>query len=323
MIDNMTNLATRLNSRSSRLCETAIQSQDLLDVGVSELSSATLLDFGVDRAGQMDSGVLLARICMADLASVSITRSGSLGLPMVEVATDHPLWSCMASQYAGWPFAHEKYFAMGSGPARMARGGEEMLEHLGLVNPAEHVVGVLETNTLPGEIETAEFLRQCNATSGFICVARTASLPGTIQVVARSIETTLHKLHELNFDLRKIRNALGTAPLPPVAATDLDALGWTNDSILYGSESFLWVDTTDAEIEKVFPKVPSCSSSDFGRPFSEIFDHYDRDFYKIDRMLFSPARVVIQNLRSGNTFAFGEVRNDILRNAFRLTASFQ
>ena len=40
-------------------------------------------------------------------------------------------------------------------------------------------------------------------------------------MVARSVETALHKLHELKFDLNQIVSAFGTAPLPPVATKDL------------------------------------------------------------------------------------------------------
>ena len=316
----MKNLATRLNERSLALCERSIELSDLLDIRVSRQAQATVLDFGCDRTGSIAGGIMLARICLADLANVNVTRPGSLGLPMVEVTTDHPLWACMASQYAGWAFSTGEYFAMGSGPARMSRGGEEMLEEYDLLFPSENVVGVLESGNLPGPAEAAEFLKQCHADAGSICVARTASLPGSIQVVARSVETTMHKLHELKFDLRKIKNALGSAPLPPIASKDLVALGWTNDSILYGAETVLWVDAEDEELKEIGPRIPSNSSRDFGKPFLEIFEAYDRDFYKIDRMLFSPARVVLHGLKSGNTFIYGEIRNDILAKEFQISA---
>ena len=47
-----------------------------------------------------------------------------------------------------------------------------------------------------------------------LLVAPAASLAGAIQVVARSIETCLHKLHELKFDLGQVVSALGSAQLP-------------------------------------------------------------------------------------------------------------
>ncbi len=99
-----------------------------------------------------------------------------------------------------------------------------------------------------------------------------------------------------------MKNAIGSAPLPPIAADDLTALGWTNDSILYGSRVNLWVESEDAAIEEILSQLPSCSSDDFGVPFLDIFNRYDRDFYKIDKMLFSPAKVVIHNIKTGQHF---------------------
>ena len=49
---------------------------------------------------------------------------------------------------------------------------------------------------------------------------RSGRQPGRqLQVVARSLETALHKLHELKFDLKQVVSGFGSAPLPPVART--------------------------------------------------------------------------------------------------------
>ena len=75
--------------------------------------------------------------------------------------------------------------------------------------------------------------------------APATSLAGTIQVVARSVETALHKLHELKFDLKQVVSGFGTAPLPPVATDFLHAIGRTNDAILYGGRVIVWVRADD------------------------------------------------------------------------------
>jgi methenyltetrahydromethanopterin cyclohydrolase len=202
----------------------------------------------------------------------------------------------------------------------MMRGKEEMLERYNLGCESKEAVGVFESNVLPPEQVVSYFAQSCGVELNqvYLCVARTASLPGSIQVVARSVETTMHKLHELGFDLSTVKNAVGSAPLPPIAGDDLTALGWTNDSILYGASVNLWVETDDEAIEKIGEQVPSSGSSDFGEPFLNIFNRYDKDFYKIDKLLFSPAHVVINNLRTGRTFCYGSVRNDILKSSFGL-----
>ncbi|MFN9720329.1 MAG: methenyltetrahydromethanopterin cyclohydrolase, partial [Planctomycetota bacterium] len=151
-----------------------------------------------------------------------------------------------------------------------------------------------------------------------LAVAPTASQAGTIQVVARSVETALHKLHELRFPLQSVASATGVAPLPPVAKNDLHGIGRTNDSILYGATVNLWVRCEDALIEELGPKVPSCSSSAHGQTFLSLFKAANYDFYAMDPALFSPALVVFHNLNSGRSWSFGQLHPEILRNSFGL-----
>ena len=149
-----------------------------------------------------------------------------------------------------------------------------------------------------------------------LAVAPTNSLAGGLQVVARSVETALHKLHSLHFDLARIVRGNGAAPLPPVADKSLEALGRTNDSMLYGAEVTLHVTGEDASLEAIGPKIPASASSDYGTPFGEIFKRYDFDFYKIDPHLFSPAKITLVNDDSGNSFTFGEINVEVLEKSF-------
>jgi methenyltetrahydromethanopterin cyclohydrolase len=110
----------------------------------------------------------------------------------------------------------------------------------------------------------------------------------------------------------------GTAPLPPVAGDFLGAIGRTNDAILYGGQVVLWVRADDEQLAEIGPKVPSSSSPDHGAPFADIFERYERDFYRIDALLFSPAVIVLQNLRTGRSHAFGRVERAVLRHSFGL-----
>jgi methenyltetrahydromethanopterin cyclohydrolase len=151
-----------------------------------------------------------------------------------------------------------------------------------------------------------------------LLVAPTASLAGGVQVVARSIETALHKLAELKFDLTRVVSAHGAAPLPPVAADDLAAIGRTNDSILYGARVILCVTGDDASLDLIGPRVPSSASRDHGDPFATIFARYNHDFYAVDPHLFSPAEVVFQNIETGRSHAFGRLEPGVLERSFSL-----
>jgi methenyltetrahydromethanopterin cyclohydrolase len=264
---------------------------------------------------------LLAETCLAGLGSVAIVpadRSLWHG-PAVSVLTDHPVAACLASQYAGWQLKGEKFFAMGSGPMRAAASREPSFADIGSIETADRVAGILETGKLPTEEIAQQIAAACKVAPANVLLlcARTASLAGTVQVVARSVETALHKLHELKFDLRQLVSGYGVAPLPPIAKDDLTAIGWTNDAVLYGAEVTLWVNAADDELHSIGPKVPSNVSADFGEPFGEIFKRYNGDFYKIDPLLFSPAVVTFINLRSGRTHRYGALQPGVLQQWLR------
>jgi methenyltetrahydromethanopterin cyclohydrolase len=171
---------------------------------------------------------------------------------------------------------------------------------------------------LPPDDVCAKIAEQCKVPPAAVTlvVARTASIAGTFQVVARAVETALHKLHELGYDLKNVASALGTAPLPPIAADDMTGIGRTNDAVLYGGEVTLWVRDDDARLAEIGPRIPSSASPDCGEPFSAIFERYGRDFYKIDPLLFSPAVVTLVNLSSGRPQRFGKLRPDVLQQSF-------
>ncbi len=308
-----------LNERSARLCETAIEQAKTLDIKISQEQNVTLLDFGVGRKGTEAAGLLLSRICMADLAEISILPPSdcSLSLPQLKVATQWPQLACIAAQYAGWPFALDSYYAMASGPGRLIRGKEEILTPYVLKSPIETAVICLESDHLPGTDECRELSRELSqAPNLFVCVAPTNSIPGTLQVIARSIETAMHKIHELKFDLDLVNRGMGIAPIPPLGKTSFQSLGWTNDAILYGGYVDLWFNATQAKLEPIIKKIASNTSADFGAPFETIFRKYDHDFYKIDRMLFSPAEVCCHSLQDDRQATSGERRPDILTNSF-------
>jgi methenyltetrahydromethanopterin cyclohydrolase len=284
-------------------------------------AGARIIDCGVKTPGGLQAGLALARVCLAGQAEVALTSGDVAGVacPVVTVNSDHPVLACMASQYAGWEVKRQgKFFAMGSGPMRAAHGREELFEHIPGREQAPVAVGVLETRKLPDDVVVETLSEALKLPAGKITLlaAPAASLAGNLQVVARSLETALHKLHELKFDLNQVVSGFGAAPLPPVARDELGAIGRTNDAILYGGRVVLWVQADDDQIAEIGPRVPASASPDYGAPFASIFARYDNDFYKIDRMLFSPAEIVFSNLRSGRGFAFGRARPEVLQRSF-------
>lgn len=287
------------------------------------IGGASLLDAGVDCRGGLAAGLVLARLCLGDRAQLSLVpvdESRWISHQAVFVQTDDPLVACLGCQYAGWPVQTDDFFAMGSGPMRMVRGREEVLKELQLSESPQPIVGVLESEKLPTESAVRQIASDCNVDpeAVHLAIAPSTSIAGSVQVVARSIETAMHKLHELHFDVRSIVSATGLAPLPPPAkpGDTIQGIGRTNDAMLYGATVTLWTDHEDDAIEAVIEQVPSSSSGDHGQPFAKVFKQYHYDFYQVDPLLFSPAVVTIHNLRSGRTWSAGRIESEILRQSF-------
>jgi methenyltetrahydromethanopterin cyclohydrolase len=309
-----------LNERAQRLADHLASTATAGRINVQQIAGARILDCGIEAKGGLQAGLGMARVCLAGQAEVALVPGNVAGIPcpQIQVVTDSPMLACMASQYAGWQIAIEGFFAMGSGPMRAAYGKEELFDDIPGREEPSVAVGVLETRKLPGE-EVIKYLSEAvklPAAKLTLLAAPASSMAGNIQVVARSLETALHKLHEVGFDLHRILSGFGVAPLPPVAADDLQAIGRTNDAILYGGQVVLWVRADDEELAEIGPKVPSSASPDHGTPFAEVFERYEQDFYKIDPMLFSPALVVFHNLASGKSHTFGRLEAEVMQRSF-------
>jgi methenyltetrahydromethanopterin cyclohydrolase len=309
----------QMNARACALADRAIEHATEWRLSVSTLASgARVIDAGVNVAGGLAAGRMLAELCMGGLGHLEYTplTLGGESWPGVLIWTDHPAQCCMASQYAGWAINPDGYFAMGSGPLRAnARVEQELFGKLDYREEAARGVLVLETRTLPTDAVAVWVASKAGMAPDAItfAVAPTASTAGGVQIAARVIETGLHKMDALDFDVRRVVTAMGTAPLPPTARSDLRAIGRTNDCMLYGGQARYTIDADDETLASLAERLPASASSDYGTPFYEIFKRYDSDFYKIDPMLFSPAEVWLTSATSGKTFHAGATNPEVLR----------
>jgi methenyltetrahydromethanopterin cyclohydrolase len=316
-------MALSLNERALRRVEALVAEAEALGVAVRVLSNGTrVIDCGIEAPGGLEAGRIFAEVGMGGLGSVTFTHLVFLGdwwLPALKVYTDQPKLACMAAQYAGWSVSKGDYFAMGSGPGRaLIRAEEKLYDELSYTDPATVAVLCLETGTMPTP-EVADYIAERAGIAAdrlTLLVAPTACAVGGVQVAARVVETGLHKLHELGFDLSKILTGFGTCPLPPVAKSDIRAIGRTNDAILYGGQFHYTVRADDRELEELTPRVPASTSRDYGAPFYDTFKGYKFDFYQVDPLLFSPAEIFVTNVASGRTFHAGQVNGEVLQKSF-------
>ncbi len=299
-----------------------------IGAAVIETGGVRLLDCGVNSTGSDEAGLGMARVAMGGGGEVLILPAGhargedsalaGCPWPTVVVSSEQPVAACLASQYAGHKVATENYFAMASGPFRAAIGREDIFDTIGMRERPGVAVGLLEASRLPPLEVCLQFADAAGVTPNklILLVACTASAAGTLQVVARSLETALHKLHDLGFDLRRIQRGSGKAPLPPVPDDDLVAIGRTNDAILYGGSVVLEVNGDDESLATIGKQAVSRGSPAFGEPFLALFEAASRDFYAIDPALFAPARLELVNVETGMRHVFGDVEPEIVAASF-------
>jgi methenyltetrahydromethanopterin cyclohydrolase len=301
-----------------------------LRIGVEQLKNGcTVIDAGIKHPGGLEAGRIIAEICMGGLGKVSISqRAYTANWPLsVNVYSSNPVLSCLGSQYAGWSLSHDKYYALGSGPARAMATKikdakqepvEELYKELAYQDASDSAVLVIENDAAPPveiieKVATACGIKPKQLT---IIVTPTSSLAGGVQVVARVLEVAMHKAHALHFPLENIIDGSGSAPVCPPHPKFVQAMGRTNDAILFAGQVHLFVKGSDESAQKLANELPSSTSKDYGKPFADIFKQYEYDFFKIDAKLFSPASVIVTAVESGNSFRAGKLDNALLDLSF-------
>ncbi len=322
--------AVSVNKLTQPLVKYLLDNATPLRIGVEQLKNGcTVIDAGIKALGGLEAGRIIAEICMGGLGKVSISqRAYTANWPLsVNVYSYNPVVSCLGSQYAGWSLSHEKYYALGSGPARaMAtkiKDGkkepvEELYKELAYQDVADTAALVIENDAIPPVEIIEKVASACNIPPSklTIIVTPTSSLAGGVQVVSRVLEVAMHKAHALHFPLENIIDGSGSAPICPPHPKFVNAMGRTNDAILFAGQVHLFVKGSDEAAKKLADDLPSSTSKDYGKPFAEIFKQYEYDFFKIDAMLFSPASVIVTVIDSGNSFRAGKLDNALLDQSF-------
>jgi methenyltetrahydromethanopterin cyclohydrolase len=314
-----------VNALTAPLLEALVKDADSLRLGMGRMENGCLLiDAGIEVPGGLEAGRRIAEICLGGLGQVRLSGSGHVpGWPSwVQVHTADPLLACLGSQYAGWSLAHgegkDAFHALGSGPGRALARKEPLFDELGYQDAFDRTGFVLEVDGPPPLPLVDKIARDCGVQPQDLTLVMTPtrSLAGTVQIVSRVLEVAMHKAHALGFDLSAIRDGIGSAPLPPPAPDFMTAMGRTNDAILFAGQVQLYVSGEDDAAEDLARRLPSSASRDYGRPFAEVFKAYKYDFFQIDPMLFSPARVIVSALESGRSFSAGSLDLDLLEASF-------
>jgi methenyltetrahydromethanopterin cyclohydrolase len=296
-------------------------------------SGATLIDAGIISEGGFLAGEIITQICMGGYGKAKIfpVQYDDVVLPSVYVQTDHPALSTLASQFAGWQIKYGEFSAIGSGPARaLALKPKGLYEKLNYREAADTAVLVLETEEKPPEEAICQIAEKCKVSTEnlFLIAFSTTSLAGSTQVSGRIVETGLHKLERLGLDPLTVKHAWGYAPIIPLHPSSSEAMGRTNDAILYGgTASYIVSFEDDEKLESIVKQAPSTASkmmqearrlAEKNPRFLQVFKEAGFDFYKIDPNIFAPAVVTVNNIKTGKTFRAGSLDIEVMKGSLGL-----
>ncbi len=323
-----------LNKSALNLVNKLCDESDKYQVNVEKSDSgATLIDAGIEAEGGFLAGEMVTEICLGGYGTATVMpiQYGNIVLPSVLIKTDYPALSTLASQFAGWQVKGEGFSAIASGPARaLALKPKDLYEKLQYKEESDTAVLVLETQKKPTEPIIQFVADKCKVSTKnlYLIMFSTTSLAGATQVSGRIVETGLHKLERLGLDPLIVKHAWGYAPIVPLHPDAGEAMGRTNDAILYGGVTNYMVNYEDEQkLQAIVQQAPSSASAmlqearrlaNKNPKFLDIFKEAGFDFYKIDTNIFAPAVVSINNMKTGRTFTAGNLDIDVVKGSLGL-----
>jgi methenyltetrahydromethanopterin cyclohydrolase len=308
-----------INRAAVRMIQDAIARAGALSIGVSRSAcGATLVDMGLDCHGGWEAGRIFVEAGLGGLgrATFGAFTLGTTVLPSINVWVDDPVVATVASQAGDWKLGEGEFAAIGSGPARAIAHQDQWSTRANYTDQAEAVVVQLQTTRVPDDSLCQHVAQACQVKpeNVYVVFAPTGCLVGSIQVASRTVEQVMIKLLVHGFDIRTVRTGFGVAPVAPVSRDEGQAMGRANDCLMYGGTTMLYVEAADAAVEAVIGQLCfDVNAGDlWGLPFAQIFERYGRSWFQVPPLVDSPARVFINNLKTGRTFVGGQINEPVL-----------
>ena len=314
-----------VNREAMKTVRAILEEADALGVAPARLpNGATVIDMGLEAKAGWRAAGLYTLVSLGGLGAVSYEPFELDGrmLTAVRVMIDHRIEACVASQIAGWqlqaPGTEHAAILAGPGRALNRENPDHYLDWVDYRDDHHEAVVAIQASEPVGAPLADRIAAACRVEPGdlYVLVAPNRSLVTAVQVAARIVEQTIHRLAEEGMDLRGLRYAHGFGVVPPLVDDDLVAMGRINDSLLYGGVANITVEGDDDECARIVERVISAASAAYGRPFIEIYEDAGRDFYEIPIELHSPAEVHLTNLASGRTFSAGRINTEVLTASF-------
>ncbi|MBI3360442.1 MAG: methenyltetrahydromethanopterin cyclohydrolase [Chloroflexi bacterium] len=316
-----------MNRAAAAMIKDAMRRADELSIRVSRsVCGAALVDMGLECPGGWEAGRIFVEAGLGGLGRATfgtfplVTRHSSpVTLPSINVWVDDPVIATVASQAGDWKLGDGEFAAIGSGPARAIAHQDRWSTRADYTDRADEVVVQLQTTSAPDDGLCLRVAEACGVRpeNVYVVFAPTGCIVGSIQVASRTVEQVMVKLLVHGFDTRSdtVRFGFGIAPVAPVSHDEGEAMGRANDCLIYGGATMLYVDTDDESIEAVIGNL--CfdvhAGELWGLPFARIFERFGRNWFQVPHLVDSPARVTINNVRTGRTFSGGQINAEVLR----------
>jgi methenyltetrahydromethanopterin cyclohydrolase len=311
-----------LNQEAMKIIRKILAAPEPIGALVEQLPcGSTVIDMGQKAPGGWTAGKYYTLVTLGGLGEITYENFplGGYDLVAVRVMLDHPLEACFGSQIAGWRIVERPNAPIGAGPARaLNQTPDKYLKIYPYRDVSQQAVLAIQTDQPILDQDAQAIAAACDVASKdvYILMAPSTSLACAVQVSARIIEQSLHRLEEEGFDVHTVVHAHGYCVIPPLCDDEMTAFGRINDALLYGGVATIAVRASDEAIKKVIGRVTSTASPTYGRLFADIYEEAGRDFFNTPLELNSPAVVQINNLTTGRMFRSGKVDEELLLRSF-------
>ncbi len=316
-----------VNKESIKLVKKLLENEEVYKIKSTKIEGATVIDCGVNVQGGWEAGRLFTNILFGGINKIEFGtfpyKINDIHYRSIIVSSDYPIIQQAGCNISGWELKKGVFAPILAGPVLcVARKPKDWFEkYSNYEDTHNEAIITIESSKMITSEEVKDLLEATSVEPKnlYILIASSGSLVSSIQVSGRIIEQSLHRLKDEGFNIDTIIEAHGFAVIPPVVKDDLLAMGRLNDVLIYGGQATFTVNCEDREIEEVISKIPSINSSLYGKPFKYIYEENGCNFFNVPMNLYSPAKIVIINERTGKVFTQGNIDVEVLEKSFSLT----
>lgn len=314
-----------VNELSMKIVDEMIKRKEELKIKVSKLENeTTVIDLGQQVRGSYEAARMEAEILFGGLGYVGYEtfpeKIDDVYYRGVNVSVDHTVLSLVGCDISGWELKPGLFAPIVAGPGRtLGRRPQDWMEKYShYKDEYDKAIITVESSEKVTLKQAQDLAQACRVKSEnlYIIVAPSSGIACAVQVSARILEQTIHRLFEEGFDITTIIQAQGFCVIPPCIDDELIAMGRLNDVLIYGGQATFTVCWEDDKIQNIINKVTSDKAPLYGKLFKEIYMDAGCDFYKVPMQMYSPAKVVIVNTKTGKVHKSGLINTKMLAKSF-------